>query len=61
MPGSGQVFATILIAGLIHTGSCYVDEQFLGNKARVPYSDFVQLVEGWKSGECGSRQFPDLL
>lgn len=35
-----------------------MDEQFLGNKARVPYSDFVQLVEDGRveSAEVDSSQ-----
>ena len=45
MPGSGQVFATILIAGLITLAVVMWMSSFWGNKARVPYSDFVQLVE----------------
>ena len=47
MPGSGQVFATILIAGLITLAVVMWMSSFWGNKARVPYSDFVQLVE-WR-------------
>ena len=45
MPGSGQIFAIILIAGLITLLTVMGMSSYLGNKARVPYSDFVQLVE----------------
>ena len=45
MPGSGQIVAIILIAGLITLLTVMGMSSYLGNKARVPYSDFVQLVE----------------
>ena len=58
MPGSGQVFATILIAGLITLAVVMWMSSFWGNKARVPYSDFVQLVEDGRveSAEVDSSQ-----
>lgn len=58
MPGSGQVFATILIAGLITLAVVMWMSSFWGNKARVPYSDFVQLVESGRveSAEVDSSQ-----
>lgn len=58
MPGSGQVFATILIAGLITLAVVMWMSSFWGNKARVPYSDFVQLVEAGRveSAEVDSSQ-----
>ena len=58
MPGSGQVFATILIAGLITLAVVMWMSSFWGNKARVPYSDFVQLVEAGRveSVEVDSSQ-----
>ena len=58
MPGSGQVFATILIAGLIPLAVVMWMSSFWGNKARVPYSDFVQLVEDGRveSAEVDSSQ-----
>ena len=58
MPGSGQVFATILIAGLITLPVVMWMSSFWGNKARVPYSDFVQLVEDGRveSAEVDSSQ-----
>ena len=58
MPGSGQVFATILIAGLITLAVVMWMSCFWGNKARVPYSDFVQLVEDGRveSAEVDSSQ-----
>ena len=58
MPGSGQVFVTILIAGLITLAVVMWMSSFWGNKARVPYSDFVQLVEDGRveSAEVDSSQ-----
>ena len=58
MPGSGQVFATILIAGLITLAVVMWMSSFWGNKARVPYSEFVQLVEDGRveSAEVDSSQ-----
>ena len=58
MPGSGQVFVTILIAGLITLAVVMWMSSFWGNKARVPYSDFVQLVEAGRveSAEVDSSQ-----
>ena len=58
MPGSGQVFATILIAGLITLAVVMWMSSFWGNKARIPYSDFVQLVEDGRveSAEVDSSQ-----
>lgn len=58
LPGSGQVFATILIAGLITLAVVMWMSSFWGNKARVPYSDFVQLVEAGRveSAEVDSSQ-----
>lgn len=58
MPGSSQVFATILIAGLITLAVVMWMSSFWGNKARVPYSDFVQLVEDGRveSAEVDSSQ-----
>ena len=58
MPGSGPVFATILIAGLITLAVVMWMSSFWGNKARVPYSDFVQLVEAGRveSAEVDSSQ-----
>ena len=58
MPGSGQVFATILIAGLITLAVVMWMSSFWGNKARGPYSDFVQLVEDGRveSAEVDSSQ-----
>ena len=58
MPGSGQIFATILIAGLITLAVVMWMSSFWGNKARVPYSDFVQLVEDGRveSAEVDSSQ-----
>ncbi len=44
-PGSSQIFAIILIAGLITLLTVMGMSNYLGNKARVPYSDFLQLVE----------------
>ena len=53
-----SVFATILIAGLITLAVVMWMSSFWGNKARVPYSDFVQLVEDGRveSAEVDSSQ-----
>lgn len=44
-PGSSQIFAIILIAGLITLLTVMGMSNYLGNKARIPYSDFLQLLE----------------
>jgi len=41
----GQIIAIIMIAGLITLLTVMGMSSYLGDKARVPYSDFVQLVE----------------
>ena len=41
----GQIFAIIMIAGLITLLTVMGMSSYLGDKARVPYTDFVQLVE----------------
>jgi len=58
IPGSGQIFAIILIAGLITLLTVMAMSSYWGRMARVPYSDFVQLVEGGKveSVEVDSSQ-----
>ncbi len=45
LPGSSQIFAIVLIAGLITLLTVMGMSSYLGNKSRIPYSDFIQLVD----------------